>query len=119
MSELIKREWHTEASCNGYPDPDLWHYENSTIPDMRRLEVLRTIQAIEICHQCPVRKQCLEQGLEPENINVFYGGDGSVWGGLMTSERALLKGYKRRYHAVIDEARHARQVRQVIGRIPV
>ena len=114
----MRRGWHTEAACNGHPDPDLWHYENSVYVDEQQLTVLRTVQAIEICHRCPVKAQCLQQGLEKENV-VSVGGVGSVWGGLLTGERALLTGLSTSHNSVRHEARHRRDVRAKIGRLGV
>jgi len=115
----VNRNWHAKGLCSGHPDPDLWHYENTRVPDEQELEVLRSIQAIELCNDCPVRKECLAQGMENENIMAGIGGCGSIWGGLMTSERALLAGYKDTSHAVCKEDRHRRQVRSKIARIRV
>jgi hypothetical protein len=113
------RDWHAEGLCSGHPDPDLWHYENTRVPDEQQLEVLRSVQAIELCNQCPVRQECLKQGLENENISAGIGGCGSIWGGLMTGERALLAGHKPTSHAVCKEDRHRRHVRSKIARISV
>jgi hypothetical protein len=115
----MNRNWHKEGLCTGHPDPDLWHYENTRVPDEQELEVLRSIQAIELCHQCPVRQECLKQGLESENIVSGIGGCGSIWGGLTTGERALLAGYLPSSHAVCKEDRHRRQVRARIARIRI
>ena len=114
----MNRSWHVEGLCNGHPDPDLWHYENSTLVDEQRLYVLRSVEAIEICHACPVKAQCLAQGLEKENI-ISVGGVGSVWGGLLTGERALLAGLSHTHNSVRHEERHRRDVRRIIGRISV
>jgi len=80
--------------------------------------VLRTVQAIEVCHQCPVREQCLQQGLESENV-ISVGGVGSVWGGLLTGERALLAGLSASHNSVRHEQRHRRDVRSKIGKLRV
>jgi hypothetical protein len=114
----MNRTWHAEGLCNGHPDPDLWHYENSTLVDEQRLYVLRSVEAIEICHDCPVKAQCLQQGLEQENI-ISVGGVGSIWGGLLTGERALLAGLKHTHNSVRHEQRHRRDVRKIIARISV
>ena len=114
----INRDWHKEGLCTGHPDPDLWHYENTRIPDEQQLQVLRSIQAIELCHDCPVRAQCLAQGMENENL-ISIGGCGSIWGGLLTSERASLAGGNPNAHTIRDERRHRVHVRQKIARISV
>lgn len=111
------RDWHKEAACSGHPDPDLWHYQNSVLADEQQLQVLRSVEAIEICSTCPVKLLCLKQGLEDENILWSIGGNGSIWGGLMTSERALMRGYKHTHNAVRHEARHARNVKAKLGKL--
>ena len=110
------RDWHEDGRCNGYPDPDLWHYENSMYDDIQQLEVLRSVQAIELCNQCPVRAQCLEQGLEQENI-LTVGGVGSIWGGFLTGERALMAGLKDTHNSYTQEHRHRVNVRKKIATI--
>jgi hypothetical protein len=115
----MNRDWHKEGLCSGHPDPDLWHYENTRFPDEQQLEVLRSIQAIELCNSCPVRAQCLAQGMENENIVNGIGGCGTIWGGLMTSERALIAGYKPTSYVVHNETRHRKQVRAKIVTIRV
>jgi hypothetical protein len=114
----INRDWHAEGLCSGHPDPDLWHYQNTRLPDEQQLEVLRSVQAIELCHECPVRAECLAQGMERENL-ISIGGCGSIWGGLMTSERALLAGSNINAHTIRDERRHRAHIRQKIARIRV
>jgi len=111
------RDWHNQGLCVGHPDPDLWHYDNSVLADEQQLQVLRSVEAIEICHTCPVKFDCLQQGLEDENILWSIGGNGSIWGGRLTSERALMKGYKYTHNAVRHEQRHARDVKAKLGRL--
>lgn len=82
-------DWHTQASCNGHPDPELWWYEFHKHWDENKLQVLRLAEAISICNECPVRAECLQQGLEPANLE-----HKGVWGGMMMSERVLLKNPK-------------------------
>ena len=118
MGDYIIREWHNETLCQQHPDPDLWHYENSMFQDEQQLQVLRSIQAIEVCHECPVRTECLAQGMEDENI-VYNGGSGSIWGGLLNSERYTLKTGRVGSRRLDSEERHRMAVRKVIGRLKV
>lgn len=78
-------EWHSQARCSGHPDPDLWWYDWKQFKDEVELQVLRIIDALTLCDECPVKAQCLAQGLEDENIK-----HKGIWGGLMMSERVRL-----------------------------
>ena len=109
--------WHLEGHCSGHPDPDLWHYSNSGWDDEQELEALRSVQAIELCQGCPVKDRCLAQGMELENIYCGMGGDGSIWGGYMTSERARMAGLGLEHNSIRMEKRHARRVRQLLGKL--
>jgi hypothetical protein len=111
------RDWHAEGACVGHPDPDLWHYENSIRHDEQKLEVLRSVEAIEVCDTCSVKWNCLQQGLEPENLLWSIGGMGSIWGGRLTSERGLMAGYQPSHNMIRHEERHARNVKAKLGRI--
>jgi len=109
------RDWHEEGLCVGHPDPDLWHYDNSVLQDEQQLQVLRSVEAIEICSTCPVKFDCLKQGLEQENLLWSIGGNGSIWGGRLTSERALIAGYRESHNMIRHEQRHARDVKRRLG----
>jgi hypothetical protein len=111
------KTWIKKSLCSGHPDPDLWHYENSNYHDVQQLQVLRSVEAIEICMECPVKQQCLQQGLEEENV-LSLGGFGTIWGGLMTSERMKLLGLRETRNSLRHEGRHRREVRAKLARIP-
>lgn len=113
---LKDRRWHAEGNCTEHPDPELWHYRNSTHKDEQKLEVLRSTEAIELCHACPVRKSCLSQGLEPENMQ-DWGGWGTIWGGLLTSERYQMLHKSDASQIVSSEKRHRTNLRKKIVRI--
>lgn len=76
------------GNCTKY-DPDLWFQELpvgfTTLTKMQALSN-NTKQAIKICETCPIKAQCLEEGMKEENIS--YG----VWGGLMAGERLMSTG---------------------------
>lgn len=110
------KSWHVEGSCNNHPDPDLWHYENARLKDEQRLQVLRSVEAIHLCNTCPVKNKCLEEGLEPENIQ-YWGGWGSIWGGLLMSERYRLLKDRNNPEIVTAEVRHRGNVRALLGKI--
>jgi hypothetical protein len=117
MGRTMKdKSWHAQGSCNNHPDPDLWHYENARFADEQRLQVLRSVEAINLCNTCPVKNKCLEEGLEPENIQ-YWGGWGSIWGGLLMSERYRLLKDRNNPEIVTAEVRHRGNVRALLGKI--
>lgn len=83
--DVINRDWQEHALCAGHPDPDLWWYEHKWHADEQRLQILRIAEALEICADCPVKNQCLQQGLEDDNMI-----SGSVFGGATYYERLKL-----------------------------
>jgi len=108
--------WHAEGNCSGHPDPDLWHYQNSMHSDEQQLQVLRSVEAISLCRMCPVKDKCLEEGLRDENIQ-FWGGSGTIWGGLLTSERYKLRGNRDNEQIVEGEQRHRRNVTAKLAKL--
>ena len=114
---LKDRSWHAEGLCNGHPEPDLWHYDNSPKPEIKDEQVERSVKAIRICSDCPVKWDCLQQGIEPENLLWSIDGHGSIWGGRLTSERALMAGYAPSHNMILKEQRHAGNVKRSLGRI--
>lgn len=77
-SDFIGTQWQNDALCKDHPNPDLWHPESKT----------PSAQAIQICHQCPVRQPCLEYALKHRETG--------IWGAChltdADSRRAALKG---------------------------
>ena len=110
------KSWHEQASCNNHPDPDLWHYENARFADEQRLQVLRSVEAITICRRCPVKNKCLEEGLDLENIQ-YWGGWGTIWGGLLMSERYKLLTNRENPEIFNAEKRHRHNVNAELGKI--
>jgi hypothetical protein len=113
---LKDKSWHGQGNCNQHPDPDLWHYENSVHADEQQLQVLRSVEAISLCRICPVKQQCLEEGMNSRNIE-FLGGWGTIWGGLLMSERYLRLAGKDNTLIVKAEGRHRRNVRQKLAKL--
>lgn len=109
---LNQPKWMEQSSCLN-SDPELWWYEQVNHRNKEAFEeqVLRLQVAIEYCNECPVRKQCLEMGLEKDNMLA-----GGVWGGLMYSERLALTG-QTRHSAIRVEARMRQRVRQKIVKL--
>lgn len=104
-------DWHEQAGCAKHPDPELWWYKSSKIKDEVQLQILRMVEAVEICNDCPVRTLCLQQGLEEENLH-----GGSIWGGLMNYERRMLLG-KSSLNSFREEGYMVRKVRAKVGRV--
>lgn len=72
--------WHKYARCLG-EDPELWFPTPGVSSVRKNLE-----RAVAICHQCPVRLQCLEWALDIEDRPNVIGSHG-VFGGLLATER--------------------------------
>lgn len=79
--------------CYGHDNPDLW-FSDSIKSDKQGRPTKDTVvtavrnsrQALAICKVCPVKDECLAEGMLPENID--YG----IWGGTLSGERLLLAG---------------------------
>lgn len=75
------------GSCYNHEDPDLWYPElprGSKTPEKIQQMALRINTAIVICEGCPLRQECLQEGIKP--INLAYG----IWGGLLPAQRIRL-----------------------------
>ena len=66
-------DW-TGAACHDH-DPEKWY------PDPT--DTITTLEAVTICHGCPVRQACLEQAMREEPAGGRYG----IRGGLTPEER--------------------------------
>jgi hypothetical protein len=89
--DLKSKEWMKDAYCASYPDPDLWHYESSLVKDERELAEWRAAEAIRMCRLCPVQEECLAEGMKQENMLVFNGVEGTIWGGKLQGERMNIR----------------------------
>ena len=75
------------GSCYNHEDPNLWYPE---FPEGhvtgKKMDVVmnRIAQAKAICNACPVKDECLEEGMLPKNL-----GNG-IWGGKLPGERIEL-----------------------------
>ncbi len=72
--------WLDDAACKG-ADLTLFYDGEHETPDVRAVRVMR---AKEICHVCPVRKQCFDTAMSNDEA---YG----IWGGYTAPERYQLK----------------------------
>ena len=75
--------------CSTHPNPDLWFPEGQVnvgrptrAAHQRMIE--NALTAIAICRECPIRTNCLDEGMRSENI------EHGIWGGLMAGERIKL-----------------------------
>jgi hypothetical protein len=77
--------------CTGNPDPDLWFSDSSygterALKATREKDVARALVALSICSICPIQKECLAEGMKPQNIEF------GIWGGKLPGERLVLSG---------------------------
>lgn len=78
--------------CTNHPHSDMWFPEElptqrgSGRPSRRKhIQMMENaITAMAICSACPVKAQCLEEGMREENI------EHGIWGGLMAGDRIYL-----------------------------
>lgn len=79
--EAIRRpysEWSQEALCLGIDNPDIF-FTNAFYED-----------ALRFCALCPIRDECLAEGIKQDGIHK-KGGLHGIWGGLTPEERAKLR----------------------------
>jgi len=67
LDMIIIPEWHKDAACRKYDDPDMWFPERGD-------SKLRTARALWICANCPVRKECLDEALSKNEKHGIRGG---------------------------------------------
>lgn len=79
-----------QGACRDSENPDLWFPEigRGGFGMTERLQKIakESNAAMAICKSCPVRAECLEEGMKFENRS--YG----IWGGLMAGERLIMAG---------------------------
>jgi hypothetical protein len=79
-----------EGACRDHDNPDLWFPEigRGSFGMKEKLQKLaiECNAAMAICKSCPVKAECLEEGMKFENRS--YG----IWGGLMAGERLIEAG---------------------------
>lgn len=77
------------GNCHGDSNPDAWFPD---IPQGARSErntaklVAETRRALTLCNLCPKKAECLEEGMEHENLGF------GIWGGMLAGERVMLSG---------------------------
>lgn len=103
-------DWHEQALCQAHPDPDLWSYKGWADPDEQHYQVLRLVEALEYCRDCSVKNECLQQGLEKDNLV-----PGIIWGGLFSFERIKITKSKS-LHSYKNEWLLIRKVRRLLNK---
>lgn len=80
--------------CSTHPEPDLWFPEQpqgKPSQASRKRLAKQVLLAVSICQECPVKQECLAEGMKPENID--YG----IWGGVLAGERIVASGMETKY----------------------
>jgi hypothetical protein len=75
--------------CSTHPNPDLWFpeaQESVGRPTRKAHQTMieNALKAMAICNYCPIRAQCLAEGMREENI------EHGIWGGMLAGERIIL-----------------------------
>lgn len=75
--------------CSKHPEPDLWFPEEQETRgrptrEAHRRMVERATLAMAICQDCPIKRQCADEGFKEENI------EHGIWGGLLAGDRIIL-----------------------------
>jgi hypothetical protein len=83
-----------QGLCTGHENPDLWFSESidSDIDNYHvnersaeyRQRIANVQTALSICNACPIKAECLEEGMKRENL------DNGIWGGTLPGERLVL-----------------------------
>ena len=98
--------------CTGHDNPDLWFSEIESDSKGRpsnaelRVAINNSRQALAICKVCPVKDECLTEGMKPENL------DHGIWGGTLTGERVVLAGVALNSNTRRANVRFAHRVRE-------
>jgi WhiB family redox-sensing transcriptional regulator len=71
------------ALCAGSEYPNWWFPEVGNA--ITNEEIIITGMALEICDACPIRDQCLEVGMQDDDIRF------GIWGGMLAGERLALR----------------------------
>ncbi len=78
-----------KGTCSTHPNPDLWFPEQPAgkpTNAKRKLLADKVMIAIGICNGCPVKEQCLAEGMKPENL------EHGIWGGTLPGDRIIASG---------------------------
>jgi len=92
------------GNCTNHSEPDLWYPElgSGTITPNRIQRLADQVNvALRLCNTCPVKEQCLEMGMQEEDLQF------GIWGGKLAGQRLLESGYKREEHSRFSESGRA------------
>jgi hypothetical protein len=102
-----------QGNCTGSPTPDDWYPElGSGAHSAKRVAKFKAkVQAtIELCNTCPIRAECLEQGMRKENLPF------GIWGGKLAGQRLAMAGYtKEDFLSLYSEEGRAFRLTEVLG----
>jgi len=83
-----------QGLCTTHENPDLWFEDSGDLFEKRlgsknpnlkfKKRVENMLEAIAICNKCPIRSECLSEGMKENNLD--YG----IWGGTLPGERIAL-----------------------------
>lgn len=97
--------------CTKHSNPDLWFSDTletgSGRPTNKKREqmIAQAIEALSICNNCPIKKQCFDEGMKPENI------PHGIWGGTLAGERILVSNTVRTTDMLTKTIPFAKEVR--------
>lgn len=86
---MFAKFYATRGLCSKHPNPDLWFPEQPQgrpTNAKRKLVASKVRLALSICDSCPIKAECLDEGMKPENI------EHGIWGGMLAGERILAAG---------------------------
>jgi hypothetical protein len=105
------------GNCTGDANPDWWFPEMPSgigrpTPDALKAVAEQTNYALKLCASCPVKAECLAEGMKTEQMRKGIEGWGNlpfgIWGGLMAAERLEIAGVKREHYPPRSRAVPAR-----------
>lgn len=88
-----------KGNCTGDANPDYWFPElpQHRLSHERKKELAQqTSYALKLCQSCPVKDECLTEGMKVEHMRGSIEGWGNlpfgIWGGTMPYERLEMVG---------------------------
>lgn len=88
---MFAKFYASRGRCASHPDPDLWfpdQPQGRPTTAKRKIVASKAMLAIAICDDCPIKAECLAEGMRPENL------EHGIWGGTLPGERILAAGLK-------------------------